>query len=88
MQEKTNRKFIERILMEPSYGWADANGSLIKPDSSTLWKQAWNRINIFSSRKNWLSFITIIMMLCMSLFFFNYIFFYCICPHFITKLFL
>jgi stearoyl-CoA desaturase (delta-9 desaturase) len=76
MQENTKRKFIETVLMEPGYGWADTKGNLVKPGSSTLWKLAFSRMNIFSSKKNWMSFTTIVMLALMSLFFFNYLFSY------------
>lgn len=47
--------FIDRILQKPSYGWADVKGELITPTSRQLVNEALSRINIFKTRKNWIS---------------------------------
>lgn len=51
------KQFIDIILQEPSYGWADANGDLIVPSRKQLLGEAFRRTNIFSNRKNWMAFI-------------------------------
>lgn len=47
--------FIETVLHKPSYGWAHENGELMTPTKRQLFKEAFSRINIFKSRKNWIS---------------------------------
>ncbi len=58
--------FIESVLQKPSYGWADENGELVIPTNRQLFKEAFSRINIFKTRKNWISlfgwFIIMLMM--------------------------
>src|SRR6201995_2006095 len=49
--------FIDEILQTPSYGWMDAKGLFLKPTTRQLFKEAFSRINIFKSRKNWLALI-------------------------------
>lgn len=46
--------FIDRVLQVPSYKWADHNGDLVTPSIRTLFKEAFSRVNIFKTRKNWL----------------------------------
>src|SRR5437016_2458938 len=46
---------LDHILQRPSYGWADENGNLIKPTKRQLFREAFSRINIFRSKKNWMS---------------------------------
>lgn len=65
--------FIDRVLQEPSYGWSDQNGNLVKPSVSRLYKEAFSRINIFKSRKNWISLISWLMVVCMVPFFYFFI---------------
>ncbi|GAA4340524.1 fatty acid desaturase [Flaviaesturariibacter amylovorans] len=57
--------FIDNLLETPSYGWQDAEGRLIIPTTKQLWAEAARRINIFRTRKNWISAISVIMMICM-----------------------
>ncbi len=56
--------FIDTILQAPSYGWKDEKGLLVKPSSKQLYKEAFSRINIFRSRKNWISFQSFLMIAC------------------------
>jgi len=49
--------FIDTILHQPSYGWQKENGELIIPSKMQLIKEAVSRINIFKSRKNWISLL-------------------------------
>ena len=68
--------FIDYVLQRPSYGWSNENGELIVPSTKRLWKEAFNRINIFKSRKNWLSFFgwfeILLMLPFLVVFFANY----------------
>ncbi len=48
-------KFIDKVLQEPSYGWSDEQGELVIPSVKTLYKEAFSRINIFKTKKNWTS---------------------------------
>jgi stearoyl-CoA desaturase (delta-9 desaturase) len=68
--------FIDEVLQEPSYGWKNEKGELIVPTSKQLWSEAFSRMNIFKSRKNWISAIQFVMILCLlpflGLFIFKY----------------
>lgn len=68
--------FIDEILQEPSYGWKDKNGSLVKPSHKQLWREALTRMNIFRSKKNWISFSSAAMIFCLLPFFYLFIFKY------------
>lgn len=61
-----------RILDTPSYGWADTNGRLLVPSSRQLFREALSRMNIFRSRRNWISFLSLLIII--SLFPFLYFF--------------
>ena len=50
--------FIDEILQTPSYGWMDAKGLFLKPTTRQLFKEAFSRINIFKTRKNWIALIS------------------------------
>ncbi|HVZ57186.1 MAG TPA: fatty acid desaturase [Chitinophagaceae bacterium] len=54
--------FIDKILQKPSYGWENQHGELVIPTSGQLFKEAGNRVNIFGSRKNWVSTISLLLM--------------------------
>lgn len=68
--------FIDEVLQQPSYGWKNENGELIKPTIRQLYKEAFSRINIFASRRNWISSVSWVMTLCMLPFFYFFIFHY------------
>jgi sn-1 stearoyl-lipid 9-desaturase len=68
--------FIDEVLQEPSYGWKDKNGELIVPTTKQLWKEAFSRINVFKSRRNWISAISVVMIGCLAPFLFLFIFKY------------
>ena len=68
--------FIDKVLQTPSYGWTDAEGNLSVPTTKMLWKEALGRINIFKSKKNWISFISVAMLTCFLCFFFVFLFKY------------
>lgn len=65
-----------RILYRPSYGWTDAEGRLRVPSGRQLWREAFSRMNIFRSRRNWISFLSLLLLLAwlplMYLFLFHY----------------
>lgn len=65
--------FIDEILQKPSYGWADANGDLVVPTKRQLFKEAFSRINIFKTRKNWITLMSWLMTACMIPFFIFFI---------------
>ena len=65
--------FIDNILQTPSYGWADQKGELIIPTTRQLFKEAFSRVNIFKSKKNWISFFGWVIVLCMLPFLFQFI---------------
>ncbi len=64
--------FIDTILETPAYGWKNEKGELSVPTKGQLWKEAFSRLNIFKSKKNWISFISLLMVA--SLFVFLYFF--------------
>jgi sn-1 stearoyl-lipid 9-desaturase len=66
--------FIDNLLQAPSYGWKDENGNLIVPSTKQLWFEAFSRINIFKTKKNWVSLISWLMVSCMLPFFFLFLF--------------
>src|ERR1700726_4721012 len=61
--------FIDEVLQQPSYGWMDDRGLLIKPTLRQLYAEAFSRINIFKSKKNWISLFSWVMAACMLPFF-------------------
>lgn len=61
--------FIDYVLQMPAYGWQNENGKLIKPNLKQLFNEAFSRINIFKTRKNWISLISWLMAACMFPFF-------------------
>ena len=56
---------IDYILHKPSYGWKNENGELIIPTTKQLFREAFSRIDIFKSPKNWISLIGWLMIACM-----------------------
>ena len=61
--------FIDEVLQQPSYGWENSKGELIKPSTRELYAEAFSRINIFKDKKNWISLISWVMAFCMLPFF-------------------
>ena len=49
---------IDHVLEPPSYGWTNEQGELLKPSKKQLFSEFFSRLNIFQSKKNWLSFIS------------------------------
>jgi stearoyl-CoA desaturase (delta-9 desaturase) len=68
--------FIDDLLQKPSYGWANEKGELIIPTKKQLFKEAFSRINIFKTKKNWISLIGWLMIVCMLPFLYIYIVYY------------
>src|SRR5690606_14211222 len=46
--------FLDRVLAKPSYGY-ERDGALYVPSQRELWGEFFSGLNIFGSRKNWLS---------------------------------
>ena len=53
--------FIDTLLQEPRYKWQDESGNLIVPAKAQLWSEAFHNINIFKSRKNWITLVSWLM---------------------------
>src|ERR1700759_4031985 len=68
--------FIDDLLYMPSYGWKDKDNALVIPTKKELWAEAFSRINIFKTRKNWISFVSLLMLVCLTPFFALFIFKY------------
>src|SRR5213592_4495696 len=68
--------FIETLLQRPTYGWKDENGNLIIPSRKQMWSETFSRMNIFKTKKNWISLISGLMIACLlpflSFFLFKY----------------
>jgi stearoyl-CoA desaturase (delta-9 desaturase) len=67
---------LDYILEEPSYGWKDAQGNLVKPTAGQIFKEFFSRLNIFKDRKNWLPFLSWLTVLCFTPFLIVFIFKY------------
>jgi len=65
--------FIDQILQRPSYGWKNDKGELVVPSNRPLFKEALSRLNIFASRKNWISVLSVLMVVCLLPFFYFFI---------------
>lgn len=61
--------FIDYILQKPSYGWTNEKGELSVPSARQLWSEAFSRVNIFKTKKNWITMISWLMVICMLPFF-------------------
>jgi stearoyl-CoA desaturase (delta-9 desaturase) len=66
--------FIDHVLQQPSYGWKDRNDVLVKPSAKQLWKEAFQRMNIFQSKRNWISFASVSMIVCLLPFVYFFLF--------------
>jgi len=58
--------FLESVLEPPAYGWKDKCGDLSKPNSSQLFKEFFFRLNVFKNKKNWLSFMSWMMIVLLT----------------------
>jgi fatty-acid desaturase len=65
--------FIDEVLQQPAYGWKNEKGELLKPTLKQLFTEAFARVNIFASRKNWIALMSWLMAVCMLPFLFLFI---------------
>ena len=65
--------FLNNVLEPPTYGWTDEYGNLSKPQPSQIFKEFFSRLNVFKNKKNWLSFLSwmLVVMLAPFLFIFS-----------------
>lgn len=68
--------FLNYVLQPPSYGWKDESGNLIKPTTGQIVKEFFSRLNIFKDKKNWLSFTSWMLVVCLAPFLGLFIFKY------------
>jgi fatty-acid desaturase len=68
--------FLNTVLEPPAYGWSDESGNLVKPSPKQIFKEFFSRLNIFRDRKNWLSFLSWMMIVVLAPFLFVFIFKY------------
>ena len=66
--------FIDNVLQTPAYGWKNENNELIKPTGKELFKEFLSRANIIKTKKNWMSFMGLAMVVCMLPFFYFFLF--------------
>lgn len=65
--------FIDEVLQEPTYGWQHADGTLVKPTPWQLWREMRSRVNIFKTKRNWISAVSVVLLFCLLIF--SYVFF-------------
>jgi fatty-acid desaturase len=68
--------FLDYVLEKPRYGWQDLSGDFIKPSSRQILGEFFSRLNIFKTRKNWLSFISWLQVVCLVPFLLVFLFHY------------
>ena len=68
--------FLESVLEPPAYGWRDEFGALTKPKPRQIFNEFFSRLNVFKNKKNWLSFTSWLLVLCLAPFLFLFIFKY------------
>lgn len=68
--------FIDNILQKPSYGWANTDGELVIPTTRQLFSEVFLRINIFKTKKNWISLASLLLIACMLPFLYTYLVYY------------
>jgi len=68
--------FIETLLQKPTYGWKDEKGNLVVPSQKEIWSEAFARVNIFKTKKNWISLISGVMIACLVPFLYFFLFKY------------
>jgi sn-1 stearoyl-lipid 9-desaturase len=57
--------FIDIVLRRPSYGWQDEHGNLIKPRPGQIFAEFFKRLNVVQDKRNWLSLMSWVKVLCM-----------------------
>ncbi|MDB4927421.1 fatty acid desaturase [Mucilaginibacter sp.] len=68
--------FLNNVLQPPAYGWADESGNLAKPSPKQIFKEFFTRLNVFKDKKNWLSFMSWMMIVVLTPFLLVFIFKY------------
>jgi stearoyl-CoA desaturase (delta-9 desaturase) len=68
--------FLDYVLEKPRYGWQDLSGDFIKPSSREILGEFFSRLNIVKTRKNWLSFISWLQVVCLVPFLLVFLFHY------------
>jgi len=68
--------FIDDVLQTPAYGWQNEKGELIKPTRKELFREFFSRINVFKSKKNWISAMGWFTILCMTPFCYFFLVYY------------
>ncbi|MFD2145991.1 fatty acid desaturase [Mucilaginibacter antarcticus] len=68
--------FLNNVLEPPAYGWTDEKGELVKPTPKQIIKEFFSRLNVFRDRKNWLSFMSWMMVVVLTPMLFLFIFKY------------
>lgn len=68
--------FLKNVLEPPRYGWRDNAGNLTKPTHNQIAKEFFSRLNVFNDKKNWLSFTSWMLVLCLVPFLYLFIFEY------------
>lgn len=61
--------FLDHVLQQPSYGWINKAGALIKPTRKQIFKEFFSRLNIISDRRKWLPFFSWLKVACLAVFF-------------------
>jgi sn-1 stearoyl-lipid 9-desaturase len=83
MSEDQGKRLNDYLLIEPHYGWADAEGNFIKPTLKQILKEYLTRINIFKDSKAWFPFMAWFWVLCLLPFMLLLLFKYFTWPLFI-----
>jgi fatty-acid desaturase len=68
--------FLKNVLEPPVYGWRDSTGNFTKPSNFQISSEFFSRLNVFKNKKNWLSFVSWFLVLCLAPFLFLFIFKY------------
>ncbi|MDB5109174.1 MAG: fatty acid desaturase [Mucilaginibacter sp.] len=68
--------FLNNVLEPPAYGWKDECGNLSKPSSGQIFKEFFTRLNVFKNKKNWLSFLSWVLVIALTPFLFLFLFKY------------
>ncbi len=71
--------FLRNVLEPPSYGWKDESGNLVKPSPRQIINEFFSRLNVFKNKKNWLSFVSWLLIIFLIPFLYLFIFkYFCI----------
>lgn len=68
--------FLDHVLQIPAYGWKQDDGSFAKPTNRQMLREFFSRLNIVSSRKNWLPLFSWVKVLVMAPFFICFLVYY------------